>query len=407
MYYDLSFKEFTINREQLFKSSISNDYLYKMDYLVDVIDQPDEAPSMRRSTYSPSMCSQASGCSGGSSNSDDYRSNRDNAIISNAVSTPINIKKDIIPKTNDYSWPSSPVGYLYNIYNTEQCDDEWLAFMYIINQIYTKFTVEDLENPTIAIKSLHVEGISGSILPALNHFLYNSDISDKNKIEWDWRTASTMQYNTLEAQKMIKKYSNKILSLLNGNLYSGANINILTSGTLNALGKINLLVSRKLLTSIKEYVLYAALSIQLFEDKGILYIRIPEVYKWDTKFVNILLLYSGIFSKVKLYMFDLKSEALYLVCKYRKEKLFNQRDQLYKRLLQIISNPLFTEDHNIFRRSIFSGSVKTWVKKVQKLGESSALEIYGKKSCDINTITLDSILLDISNVIKPNTKTFV
>ena len=312
----------------------------------------------------------------------------------------------------------SQKGYLHNIYNAEQADEEWAIFIFCINKIYANFISSD----KIKIKSLHVNNTE-SILTAFNHFLFNSNIG--TSVEWSWLNTISLNPNSLsngsqspknslsKFYKTKKKYKSKMLYLLDKHIYSINNINFIVNETNAKLSKINFLIINEMssgqlrnnpLENInkinnKSYISYIVLAIKLMELTSLTYIKIPNIKDWDTGFINVLLLYSMIFSEVYVYKFYLTSLSTYLICKNRK-KINNE--SIYKKLIFIISNESFTNNHNLFCKTLFeTPTVKQWLNTILDIIDDDS-----NSDGNTNTISFQKVLSSF-NVLNMNTNTFL
>lgn len=226
-------------------------------------------------------------------------------------------------------------GYLENVYNAELVNKNWILFIYVFNEIYPENPLQKIQMKVLSIDSINE-------LSALNHCLYNSLTIDKNLIEMDW--ISTFETNDSIKESIInRKYHNKILHLLDDNIYSLSNINFIINETLNRFKKVNLLIVSKS-NNIRTYLLYAIFSIKLLESDGTMYMVTEQ--KKDTRFINILLLYALIFEDIYIYNFNIEIVTSVLICK-NKKKIDNEI--IYKKLIHLILNQDFDENiHNIF-----------------------------------------------------------
>lgn len=349
-------------------------------------------------------------------------------ILSNEVSTipipyvisqPITIKSSSVPvyspnsnhlnSAYDYMESDIQKGYLCNTYNAELCDEEWIAFVFCMNMIYIDF----LSNEKIKIKSLHINRTPGSIMSAMNHVLFNSSIKDSNAIEWSWLStvaftkSSNSSYslhssmspnspNSFKASNLLRKakrkYNSQLLFLLEDNMHSVNNINFIVNETINKLNKTNFLIINTINTN-KDHIAHASLIIKLMESGGIFYIKIPNIKEWDTPFINNMLLYSLLFNEVYLYKFHLIGNSTYLLCKYKK-KINNET--IYKKLVHILSNKDFTNEHNIFSKDFFDvPPIKNWLDTIYNIIESAIDEEYIYKGIPFGNI-IDSIDASLS-----------
>lgn len=248
-------------------------------------------------------------------------------------------------------------GYYKNIFNAENCDIDWITFIFIINRVYKHFN----NKTRTIITSLHFNNIS--ILSAFNHFVYNSKITTQN-IEWNWLCAND---NLNNANKMVeRKYKKNILKPTNNEIHHFNNINYVINETTHRLHKVNLIISNcgKYTTYI--YIAYAIYALKLLDINGCMYMQIPSRDKWDMEFINILVLYTVIFKDIYIYNFDLTEEKCIMVCSCKKK---SSNEILYKRLLYLLK--IFANDSdmesniNIFSKNIYDNPiVKTWVDNI-------------------------------------------
>lgn len=369
----------SINIVSLFNSNKKNEYAYSLNLLT-------EDPSIYQRSTPIEIKNRIT-------NSDRL----ENSLFdSDTSSSPMSQNCDISIK--DYINTKS--GYLYNTYNAELCDEEWLIAIFCIIRISNNLTNK-------AIKSLHINKSPGSTLSAFNHFLCNSTNTAMGNLEWKWVSTmsdidivcnnsfrnsrnsqnsrnshnsrnSQISHNSFNIkdnktilQQIRKKYGSNVLMLLDNIIYTVNNINFIINNTYEKLGRLNLLVVNMENSTNKGYIMYATLVIKLLETTSMLYIKIPNVTNWDTCFINILLLYTMLFDEVYVYEFYLTSKSTYLICKNRK-KINNE--SIYKKLINIIANPDFSNIHNIFHKSIFTGDIKIWLDKILKIIDDDSRE---------------------------------
>lgn len=239
-------------------------------------------------------------------------------------------------------------GYYKNVYNAENCDMDWVIFMYTINKIYRCFN----NKTRIIINSLHFNNVS--VLSAFNHFIYNSKVTPEN-IEWNWLCAND---SVNGANKSVeRKYKKNILKPAYNEIYHCNNINYVINETVSRFQKVNLIVSHSYGNTMNIYVAYAIYCLKLLDINGCMYINIPPKREWDVKFLNILLLYTGIFRNIYFYNFDLISKTCILVC-HGKKKTSNEI--LYKRLMQLLQN--FENVTNIYSKHVYDiPEIKSWL----------------------------------------------
>lgn len=280
-----------------------------------------------------------------------------------SVSLPVNTSNNI----SEYIESNMHKGYLCNVYNAELCDEEWIIFIYSINMIYNTF----ITNERLKIKSLHINDAPGSVLSALNHFLYNSSIKDDYNIEWKWlstiplnkpsNSPNSFKVGTL-INKAKQKYTFNLLNLIERHIYSINNINFIINETTSKLQKINLLIINTNTNTNMAYLSYAALIIKLMETNSIFYIKIPNITEWDTQFINILLLYSLLYNEIYVFKYNLTTQSTYLLCK-NKKKINN--DVIFKKIIHILSNKEFNDGYNLFIKEIFDiPSINKWLRNI-------------------------------------------
>jgi hypothetical protein len=222
-----------------------------------------------------------------------------------------------------------------NVYNSEFCDEEWVAFLYFISKNYINFNKSD----KIQIKSLFLNSLSP--LSACHHFLYNSSANLKN-LEWKWGLA-TYYYKKHEIRK---EYHNNILCLQDKQKHSANNINYIINEVISSHGKINFLIDTfyndNKYDMYNNYIMCAILSIKLLETNCIFYCKIPDFNNFMDEIKDSIFLFSLIFDEVYIYKFVLGSQMNYLVCK-NKKKINNE--SIYKKLLFCLGKyPIFTDE---------------------------------------------------------------
>jgi len=310
----------------------------------------------------------------------------------------INKSKESKENNAKYYADSDVKGYLHNLYNAEICNEEWIISMYFLSIINHMFVC----NEKIKINSLHMNNVTHSTISAFHHVLHNSSI--KLNIEWQWLNAIPLDFELTNKLKNIlervcAKHKHRLLHLIDSHRYSTNTINYIINETNIKMSKLNVLCVLGSEEPIKSYIANIILSIKLMDQIGILYVKIPNVDKWDTHFINVLLLHSLIFLEVYVYEFDIYSNSTYLLCK-NKRKINNE--SIFKKLYHIVSNPNFTENHNLFDEKIFKDSnIKEWLKKLL-----DDIEIPSNTDCKKNN--LDNTIVDyISSNLHINTETFL
>lgn len=277
-------------------------------------------------------------------------------------------------------------GYYKNIFNAENCDIDWVTFVFIINKIYKHFN----NKTRTIINSLHFNNVS--ILSAFNHFIYNSKITRQN-IDWAWLCANDNLNNT---NKMVeRKYKKNILKPANNEIHHFNNINYVINETTHRLQKVNLIISDCSKHSTYIYIAYAIYALKLLDINGCMYMQIPSRDKWDMEFINILLLYTGIFKDIYLYNFDLTEERCIIVCSCKKK---SSNEILYKRLLYLLkifaNDSNMESDINIFSKDTYDNPMfKTWLDDI----------LAAKK----NIINSDDIINDINDLLDINLEPFL
>jgi hypothetical protein len=241
-------------------------------------------------------------------------------------------------------------GYYKNIYNAENCDMNWVIFMYTINKIYKCFN----NKTRIIINSLHFNDIS--VLSAFNHFVHNSKATPQH-IDWNWVCAND---SINGANKSVeRRYKRNILKPANNAIHHYNNINYVINETTTRFQKVNLIVSDRNDYTVDIYIAYAIYCLKLLDVNGCMYIKIPPKGKWDMKFINILLLYTGIFRDIYFYHYNLVSVSCVIIC-HGKKKTSNEI--LYKRLMQLLQNFGDNPGMNIFSKSVYEKpEIKLWL----------------------------------------------
>lgn len=294
------------------------------------------------------------------------------------LSTVLSINSEIAI-INEYIDNNLDTGYLNNVYNTELCNETWLINLYMIDNIHTNF----ITNDNVNIKSLHIGKLTN--LSAFNHYIYNGSLPELVNPEWQWLNT---YYGTYD-DTLVKKYKNQLLQLLESDIQSFNNINYIINEVSNKFAKINLLTIDSDIHDTHTHLTYASFVVKLMEPSGMLFIKIPNITEWDTEFINILLLYSLLFTEVYIFKFNLLTKSTYLLCK-NKKKISNET--IYKKLIYIIANKDITK-FNLFSRDIFELPVIiNWLNNL--LVENN------------NYVAFDKILNTIDSVLKVNTKTF-
>lgn len=236
-----------------------------------------------------------------------------------------------------------------NIYNSEFCNEEWVAFLYFISKNYINF--QDIEG-NVHIKSLFLNNIS--ILSAFHHFLYNSN-EKLDKLDCKWCLA-TYYYKKHEIRK---EYHNNVLKLQDKQLYSINNINYIINEITSSYSKVNFLINTN--CSYNDYISCAILAIKLLDNNCLFYCKIPKFDNFTDEIKDVLLLYSLIFEESYIYSFDLKSQMNYLVCKNKKKI---NTDSIYKKLLSLQNSlqtkyPIFLEE--------FKKENDLWISNLDKI----------------------------------------
>jgi len=324
-------------------------------------------------------------------------------ISGNSIPIKIINKSKISMENNvKYYVDSNINGYLHNLYNAELCDEEWIISMYFLSIVNHMFVC----NEKIKINSLHINNVTHSTISAFHHVLHNSSI--KSNIEWKWLNAIPFNFEVTnnklkniseKVSAICKRYKNRLLYLIDSNQYSTNNINYIINETNIKMSKLNVLCILGSEEAIKSYISNIILAIKLMDQIGILYVKIPNVDKWDTHFINVLLLHSLIFLEVYVYEFDISTSSTYLLCK-NKRKINNE--SIFKKLYHIVSNPNFTEPHNLFDESIFKESkINDWLIKLLNDTEIPS-------NTDVKKNNLDNTIVDyISSNLHINTETFL
>jgi hypothetical protein len=311
----------------------------------------------------------------------------------------VNKSKELPLESNVKHYVNSDIkGYLHNLFNAELCNEEWIISMYFLSIVNHMF----IRNEKIKINSLHMNNLTHSTISAFHHVLHNSSI--KSNIEWQWLNVIPNDFNLTNKLKNIlervcRKYKHRLLHLIDSRNYSTNNINYIINETNAKISKINMLCALcDVKSHSKSYIANIILSIKLMDQIGVMYVKIPNVDKWDTRFINILLLHSLIFLEVYVYEFNITTESTYLLCKNRR-KINNE--SIFKKLYYIVSNPNFV-DHNLFDEKIFDEpDIKEWL---TRLLDNTEIPF----STDVIKNNLDNTIVDyISSNLHVNTETFL
>ncbi len=260
-----------------------------------------------------------------------------------------------------------------NVYNSEFCNEEWVAFLYFISKNYINFHKSD----KIQIKSLFLNTLSP--LSACHHFLYNSNENLKN-LEWKW-CFSTYYYKKHELRE---EYHNNILHLQDKNLHSINNINYIINEVTCLYSKINFLINTS--CGYNDYIACAVLSIKLLELNCIFYCKLPKFNNFTDEIKDSIFLFSLIFDEVYIYKFNLGVEMNYLICK-NKKKINNETT--YKKLLFCL------EKYPIFTNEIKQENIKWYESLDEIINDTDHSKI----------IYFDTIKKEINDVLSYNYKT--
>lgn len=325
--------------------------------------------------------------------------------------------KDFVTEKDTRAWSDIPVednlsnflgnGYLNNVFNAEECNEEWLINLYMLDTIRYNF----ITNGNVNIKSLHIGKISH--LSSYHHYIFNGTTPELVNPEWQWLHV-IFPYE--KNKHLMKKYKNNLLQLLEFNIYSPNNLNYIINEITNKFSKINFLTinysdvndinnsdntsgttydkDNKLSNTdvSKIYVSYGALIIKLLDTNGIVLIKIPNSCDWDTKFINVLLMYCLLFNEIYMFKFDLITNSTYLLCKGKK-KIANET--MYKKFIFFI----LRGSGNIFLENIFqSDAVKLWLENIYNIVITNTVS---------RDIKFNTILDIINKSLKVNTDVFL
>ncbi len=257
---------------------------------------------------------------------------------------------------NDYIGTPTSLGYINNVYNAELVNEDWIITIFYLHQIYKNYSSDN----EYKIKSLHIN-VDWSVLSAFHHFLHNCI----NSTSWDF--VSLIPENSVFANipKVIntikKKYHNNLITLLLNKEFNDINnINFIINETISKIDKINLFISTSV-GSIKDYIAFIILVIKTMEPNGSIFIKIPNIYEWDTQMINILIMYQQCFQEVLIYRFNIINKTTFLLCK-NKKKINNEH--VYKKLLNILAANNFTNETNIFTLEYIQNNTKTELQKI-------------------------------------------
>ncbi|MGL5936539.1 MAG: hypothetical protein ACRCZI_13075 [Cetobacterium sp.] len=310
---------------------------------------------------------------------------------------------------------------LKNVYNAEYVDYDWIVTSYYLSYLYNNF----INTNRLKIRQLFVHNARSSI-SACHHLFYNSTISDKFAVDWEWKVIRLNDYKNEEIFPM-EEYSESSPSLLTNNLRSTSsrildtynnlaqklnkNIDefyednvISLEGELFVIKNLNkiieafetkinyLMIDNIFDLGIKPHIFYSILILKFVDITSIVYIELPDINLWDTKTFNIILLYCLMFKSVKIYKYNIAAEKIIMVCINKKP---NNSEALYKKFVMLFENTSFTKSHNLFSSELFSNDViKNWFNNL-------------KKNIIVDTeITSVIVLNRISDILKVNTTTF-
>jgi len=279
-------------------------------------------------------------------------------------------------------------GYLYDVYNAELCNEDWLIYMFLFKNIHYNF-ISSVRN----IDSLHFIKLSNEIdnsyqfagLSAIHHFLHNSNILNT----WNW--ISTI----IPTNKILRnKYKHNYISLLGSNIPTIDNITSIINNAADRLMKINFMTN-DIIGNTEMYVIYACLGIKLLDSIGILFTRFHNSNEWSSQHINILRLYALIFQEVYVYNFNIVEPRTYILCK-NKKKIPNVK--IYKELIYLCScSKDALPTHNLFTKSSFDDQ---WLEKISGIFSDI-------KSDNLATIDNKEIIDFITDGLKQNTAPFI
>jgi hypothetical protein len=310
--YDIS-SNMIIDTSDLFCNKIANKFIYDFDYDLD-FDR-------------------------------DFDNEFDNKFATGKKDTDTNINIDIL----NYI---SQNGYLYDVYNAELCNEDWLIYMFLFKNIHYNF-ISSARN----IDSLHFIKLSNEIdnsyqfagLSAIHHFLNSSNVLNT----WNWISTITPTNKILR-----NKYKHNYISMLGSNIPTIDNITSIINNVADRLMKINFMTN-DILGNIEMYIIYACLSIKLLDSIGILFTRFYNPNEWSSQHINILRLYALIFQKVYVYNFNIVEPRTYILCK-NKKKIPNVK--IYKELIYLCTcSKDALPTHNLFTKSSFDDQ---WLEKI-------------------------------------------
>src|SRR6185369_15084119 len=145
-------------------------------------------------------------------------------------------------------------GYLYDVYNAELCNEDWLIYMFLFKNIHYNF-ISSVRN----IDSLHFIKLSNEIdnsyqfagLSAIHHFLNSSNVLNT----WNWISTITPTNKILR-----NKYKHNYISMLGSNIPTIDNITSIINNAADRLMKINFMTN-DIIGNTEMYVIYACLGI--------------------------------------------------------------------------------------------------------------------------------------------------
>lgn len=279
---------------------------------------------------------------------------------------------------------------LFNIYNVECCDFEWIISLYFINTLYCNF----LDAVNLKLKSLHICNNISSNISAIHHFIYNSKETENLNLNWQWNSINDGYTNNDDL--IYQFYPENFIRVINDDISLIDNINIISNKILKKNGKLDYLFINKY-NNITNYISYLLLVCKILNKNSVTVIKLPDISMWDTYFINILLLYSLVFQELYIFKIKLSEKYIkyYLVCKNKKK---SSDGILFKKIAYLNSNGILNNKYNLFKESLFDeNSYKIWLEKLNNIIED---EINNKDN--FRSILFDDILNCITNNLKPN-----
>ncbi len=268
-------------------------------------------------------------------------------------------------------------GILANTFQLNACSRASMPALYFISKLYRNYI--DINN--MYIRSFHISDNLMSEVESMRHFLYNSTATQDIVVDWDWFGVSSRDD---------PPDSKNILNVLDGGACTFDNVNIIL-GIIAKTFKVNYL---SICCDYAQYSNYLLLFCKILTTDCTVCVSVPHFSKWDTKFIQVLLLYSLFFREVLVYKLDLGDDDIcdvFLVCRNKKK---TSNDQLYKKLLYINNNNM--AGYNTFPEEVFKlPEYGRWLTTIRRILAAEQSNRPGK------VVALDEILQMITDTLKP------